>query len=224
MGSKDKSSVNFEKKFFAWWRSFVVKYSYKDDFSNSEVLENLRSSSESFRLDFYDLCARLALVLYLPKEERMKFGKFVRTVTIRECKEQIALLEKLKSKDMLIKEFKLSKKQLDEKIEDIKQELNVATRSRTRTHSGIKTPVEMLLIRLFILEFKYSMAVNMLYDLFVEFEYEDYGKGSEDDIKVEDVPTLVEEQQKDRIRKTFVDPLMREKNNFFLAQSRKVSS
>jgi hypothetical protein len=57
--------------------------------------------------------------------------------------------------------------------------------------------------------FSWSKCVDLIYDLFTLFEFEDYGQGEEEYDQVEDKISEVEANQKDRIRKQFVDPTSR---------------
>jgi hypothetical protein len=54
--------------------------------------------------------------------------------------------------------------------------------------------------------FSWSKCVDLIYDLFTLFEFEDYGQGEEEYDQVESKISEVEANQKDRIRKQFVDP------------------
>jgi len=166
--------------------------------------------SKRKREELKEYLTYLRWMFSLTEEERKKEFKIFRAATIKACEEYIEALETIRATEMLIGKLNISKNKIDILLEDLRHQLDIASKSRTSTHSAIKPFVELVLIQMFRSGRTHTEAIQILYDLFVRFEYQDYGKGGEDDIRVEGEITKAEEDQKERIRKTFVEPLIKE--------------
>jgi hypothetical protein len=97
-----------------------------------------------------------------------------------------------------------TEEKVDETLEQYKKELKRVNKSRANSKTNLKNFIEVLIEELRDRGYSPTKCRDLIYDIFVTFEFENYGKGSEDDIKVNGEMSLVEQQQKDRIRKTYI--------------------
>ena len=122
--------------------------------------------------------------------------------------DKIYFLEKLKKDSDLCHELDIEKKTLDSSIKFRKDVKTSLSTGRISKHSLIKESSNFFVLILHTSGFGQSDIINFIYSIFVAFKYQDYGKGGEDDIKKhKEAITESEVLQKDRIRKTFVEPV-----------------
>ena len=105
---------------------------------------------------------------------------------------------------VVFKDIGTTEEKVDETIEQYKKEFKRVNKSRATSKTHLKNFIEVLIEELRDRGYSPTKCRDLIYDIFVTFEFENYGKGSEDDIKVNGEMSLVEQQQKDRIRKTYI--------------------
>ena len=141
-----------------------------------------------------------------------KYAKWFRKRFIKRQEERIAILKQLRDHPLLLDDLPLNKDRLEELIRHNEQELREHQRSRVSSKHGlVKIGTTVIIERFFLMGLTPSIVGDIVYEVFKRFEYQDYGKGGEDDIKLYKEERITESEvlQKDRIRKTFVEPVFK---------------
>ena len=127
---------------------------------------------------------------------------------IRMFDDKIDLLEKLKKDTHLCSHLDIEEKNIDSKIMFYKDLKTSLLAGRINKHSLIKEGSKLFVITLHLSGFGQSQIINIIFNIFVAFKYQDFGKGDEGYIKKEGDMTLSEVRKKDNIRKIFVESVI----------------
>ena len=154
-------------------------------------------------------------VISIIGRRQTEYAKMFKQLYIKSLEDKITILKQLCDDPLLLGDLSLNRDKVEELIRQKEQALQEVQRSRVSSKHGlVKIGTTLIIERFCVMGLSPSIVGNIVYEVFKRFEYQDYGKGGEDDIKKRKEETITESEvlQKDRIRKTFVEPVFKKLN------------
>ena len=154
-------------------------------------------------------------VISIIGRRQKKYAKVLMQIVVESLENEITILKRLQDVPSLLDDLSLNRDKVEELIRQNEQHLQERQRSRVSSKHGlVKIGTTVITERFFLMGLTPSIVVDIVYEVFKRFEYQDYGKGGEDDIKLYEEERITESEvlQKDRIRKTFVEPVFKKLN------------
>ena len=148
-------------------------------------------------------------VLSLSNEERQLMSSVDRRELLEGYNKARESFIELKSMPEMLSYLDIDQSTLDDAIVFAEHDISVYEMRRATKLTILYEMFHPFIFKLRKTGFSWSKCVDLIYDLFTLFEFENYGQGEEEYDQVEDKISEVEANQKDRIRKQFVDPTSR---------------
>ncbi len=148
----------------------------------------------------------VGLFCLLNATERSELSSSLKYEELLEFKESLELLKKITFHPLLHLYLGLNTDKIKNTFSTLEYDIERLNSQRGGKNKLLKEHISKLVLSLHDYGLNWKQRRDFIYDLFVEFGLDDYGKGGEDEIKIKGESTMSEIDQKELIRKQYIDP------------------